>query len=299
MCREVELLHVSHESSVSAIATAEGPARLLEAGLAERLTEAGARVRVTAVPGPGGERNPVAEAFEAADAVARAVRAALGRGRTAVVLSGSCQMGLGAASGLPAGRRGVVWLDAHGDFNTPDTTGSGLVDGTVLATLTGRCWGRLAAGVDGFAPVPDRDVLLVGARALDPGEEGLLEASSVRRLPVADVREGLADGALESFAEGLESVYVHLDLDVLDPSDGRANAYAAPGGLSRAELVELLGAVGEECPVRAFGLASYDPAADEGGAVCAAALEAAAAILASEPPTSGPERSGSPHGRHP
>lgn len=173
-----------------------------------------------------------------AGAVARRVRDALAEERLTFAVAGSCHVGLGSVAGLGPGARGVVWLDAHGDFNTPDTTGSGLVDGTVLATITGRCWRRLTSEVPGFPPVPDENVVLAGVRSLDPGEEELLDRSRVTVIS-PETLSALAPPVFRDLGERTDAVYLHVDLDVLDASVGRANAFAGPGGLSGEDLLEL------------------------------------------------------------
>lgn len=274
----VTILNVRHASRVAAISTAAGPERLLEAGLAGAMGAGGRDVEVREVTAPeDGPPGEVAASFAVCDRISGAVRQAAGRGRLAVVLSGSCHAGLGAVSGIPEASRGVVWLDAHGDFHTPETTESGLLDGTTLAAVTGRCWKRLCAGVDGFAPVPDENVLLVGVRSLDAGEAGPLEASEIGRVAV-DEAEARLPAALAGLRERSGGVYVHVDLDVLDASVGRANAYATAGGLSREGLAAALARILEACPVRAVTFASYDPAADEDGGAARAAVEAAGVI---------------------
>lgn len=274
----ITVVSVLHASRVAAIDSAAGPRRLLDAGLVERLEGSGLPVEVEEVEGPEGETlGEVGASFGVADAVARRLRKARDAGRLGLVLSGSCHVGLGSLAGTDGRRRGVVWLDCHGDFNTPETTGSGLLDGTTLATVTGRCWRRMASGISGFSPVEDEDVLLLGARSLDPGEAGLLEASGVTAIPGREVT-ARAPGALADLGGRVGGVYVHVDLDVLDSSVGRANAYAEEGGLSRQGLVDVVGGVMDRCPVRVVGFASYDPAADEGDGVLEAALEVAARI---------------------
>lgn len=274
----VTILNVRHASRVAAISTAAGPERLLEAGLAGAMGAGGRDVEVREVTAPEeGPPGEVAASFAVCDRISRGVREVAGRGRLAVVLSGSCHAGLGGVSGVPEGSRGVVWLDAHGDFHTPETTESGLLDGTTLAAVTGRCWKRLCAGVGGFAPVPDENVLLVGVRSLDDGESGALEASDIGVVPVAEAEARLPD-ALAGLRERAGGVYVHVDLDVLDASVGRANPYATAGGFSREGLAGVLGTILEACPVRAVTFASYDPASDEDGGAARAALEAAGVI---------------------
>lgn len=276
------VVHVRHASPVSAIQTAAGPARILEEGLVDRLRGAGADVEVVEIAGPGPDaRGAVAELFGVAGAVARAVADAAETGRRAVVLAGSCHAGLGALSGLPGARRGVIWMDAHGDFHTPATTASGLLDATVLTTLTGRSWQRMAEGVPGFRPVDDERTVLLGVRALDEAEAALLDASKVAVISPGTLGT-LAPPVLRALGEDTDAVYLHVDLDVLDASVGRANAWAGSGGLSRKALLGVVERAVAVCPVGAVGLASYDPAHDPGGAVARVAVEVAERVVAGE-----------------
>lgn len=238
----------------------------------------GRSVQVVDVPVPDPDPpGAVAESFAVADSIARHVREALARTRLAVVLSGSCHAGIGSVSGIAEGPRGIVWLDGHGDFNTPETSESGLLDGTTLASITGRCWTRLCASVAGFTPVPDENVILIGARSLDEGEQDLLEASGIAVIS-ADEAPARVPAELRSLGQRVEGVYMHIDLDVLDPSVGMANAFATAGGLSEADLLGIVGSVLTACPVRVVGLASYDPSTDEEGAVCGVAMEIAGLV---------------------
>jgi arginase len=174
---------------------------------------------------------------------------------------------------------GVVWLDAHGDFNTPETTTGGFLDGMALATVVGRCWARLAAAVPGFRPVPEERVILAGCRDLDPPEAELLARSDVVLLPPERARPGL-DGALRALRSRTPDVYLHLDLDVLDPEVGRANGLAAPGGPGLEELRTMLESVASTLRVRAVALTAYDPEHDPQGRICDAASAVLRAVLA-------------------
>lgn len=276
---EIELLHVLHASPVSAISTAAGPRRVLDAGLAGRLQGTGHAVEVREITRKGlQDSGAIGAEFALSAAVSRQVAGARRRGRLPVVLSGSCHAGIGGVAGLESARPSVVWLDAHPDFNTPETTKSGLLDGMVTATLTGRCWAGLRATVPGFRPVDDRSMLMLGVREPDEAEARLLDDSAVTVLSPAEV-PGELETALEALARRTAATYVHLDLDVLDASEGRANAYATPGGLSRQELAGVLAAIRQHCGIDAFTLASYDPSADPDGAACEAAIDAVEAAV--------------------
>jgi arginase len=91
--------------------------------------------------------------------------------RFPLVLGGNCGVALGVVAGLGGDAR-VVWADAHGDFNTPETTLGGFLDGMGLATLTGGCWTAITATIPGFAAVPDDHVWLLGARSRRGGGRG-------------------------------------------------------------------------------------------------------------------------------
>ena len=228
-------------------------------------------------------RDDVGATFDLCSSIADAVAAAVDRAAVPLVLAGNCMATLGVLAGLRTNSLGVVWLDAHADFNTADSTLSGYVDGTALATVTGRCWKRVAARVDGFAPIADDRVVLVGARSLDEPEHELLAASGVHRVGATrdvsvDQRRSL-DEAVDGLAERVRGVHLHVDLDVLDPDlVAPANEFAAPGGLTTLGVTEVIRRVTARIPVRSVTLACYDPAGDPGGRVAAAAVDIARSI---------------------
>ncbi|HVG25426.1 MAG TPA: arginase family protein, partial [Thermoanaerobaculia bacterium] len=101
-----------------------------------------------------------------------------------VIFSGHCGAAIGAMAGL--GADALLWFDAHGDYNTPDTTDTGYLDGMCLAVVTGRCWHSLARTIPGFAPLDPTRVVHVGARDFSPGEREALVADGVRMTPDFD-----------------------------------------------------------------------------------------------------------------
>src|SRR3954453_15135336 len=133
-------------------------------------------------------------------------------------------------------RPGLAWFDAHGDFNTPETDAGGFLDGHGLAMCVGRCWTALTSAVPGFSPLPENRVILVGARSLDAAEEVALRGSAIDWLDPDRTRNDQALGAaVDAVATGTDSVHLHVDLDVHDPSIAPANEYAAADGLSAAQ----------------------------------------------------------------
>lgn len=266
---DLSLIQVPYDSGLLAERMGRGPFHLMERGLGDSLTVAGHQVLAIEVLLPEGFFPEMGAAVELQKKVFAAVTEARSAGRFPVVLSGNCNTAaLGTVPALAAGERppGVLWLDAHGDFNTPDSSRSGFFDGMALSVLTGNCWDFLAAGLSGFRPVPEDDVLLVGARDLDGPEEELLRGSRVAHVAAEDVRargvERAVGPALERLAERTDRLYLHVDLDVLDPTSLRANPFAAPGGLSLDQLLEILRAALRLRPADALALTSYDPTAD-------------------------------------
>jgi arginase len=140
-----------------------------------------------------------------------------------------------------------------------------------LAILTGRCWGTLAKKVSGFEPVSETRVALVGARDLDKQEADALAASRIRRIG-ADL-----SGLDTVFPEG-SPVWLHVDLDVLDIAEGRANQFATTGGVTIAQLVDAVRRLATRLSVVGAAFTAYDPAADADGRVSVAALTIANAL---------------------
>ena len=283
---EVRVIAVPYDSGHRGLRMGAGPEHLLGNGLADALEAAGRKTRtVTLRP----ERVPTAEvatAFELDRRISAQVRDALAGGQFPLVLPGNCNASVGTIAG--AGGPGVVWFDAHADFNTPETTTSGFTDGMGLAVAVGHCWKKMAEGVPGFSPVAEEDVLLAGVRDAQPAEEERLAASRVTVVGADRIgREGLRvlAAALDGLGPRAGRVYVHLDLDVLDPARaGRANEFAPEGGLGVDELLAALRMVRERFEVAACGVASYDPALDENGRVLRAALACVGELASSTPP---------------
>ncbi|HEV7589840.1 MAG TPA: arginase family protein [Longimicrobium sp.] len=270
----VDLITVPYDSALRGVRMGAGPAHFVANGAVERRRAVAGSVRETGVEAAPGFHAEIATAFDLARATAFAVRAARGHGGLPLVLAGNCVTAVGVLASLPAETTGIVWLDAHGDLNTPETTRSGFLDGMALSIALGRCWRAMSAGVQGFAPVAEENVLLVGARDLDPAEREYLERSRVHLLTPGEARGGdaLAD-ALDTLAGRVQRVYLHVDLDVHDPADGAANAFAAPGGLTAVEVQRVVREVAARVPIAAAALTAYDPEYDEDGRMLEIGLE--------------------------
>jgi len=204
-------------------------------------------------------------------AVTDAVADAAGRGERPVVMSGDCTTALGTVAGLQRAGSvgGIVWFDAHGDVQTLETTASGYLGGLPLRMLVGYRPELIAARL-GLRPVPERQVLLVGARDLDPPEVSYLEGAAIQRAEVAELdRAGLPEGQL----------YLHVDLDVIDSAAMPGLRYPAPGGPGTAEVADAMRRVLGTGRVAAVGLAcTWHPGHDAAARV---APQLAAALAGS------------------
>ena len=181
----------------------------------------------------------------------RAVADAVAGTARPLLLSGDCLAGLAVAAGLQRRHReiAVVWLDAHGDFNTPAITVSGYLAGMPVAMLTGHA-PELFADPLGLRPVPEHHVVLADARDLDPAERDALAGSQVRHIPATP-------GALQAALSGLRDlpVYLHVDVDVVDSTEVPGLRFPSGPGPALADVENCLTAITASANVVAACLA--------------------------------------------
>jgi arginase len=270
----VRLIQVPYDSGHHAVRMGAGPVALARAGAARSLRERGHRV-VERLIEAASWRAELTTAFDLQRSVAVEAAAARTAGEVPVLLAGNCNTTVGMLAAAPPGPRlGLVWLDAHGDFNTPEIDAGGFLDGHGLAMAVGRCWQALTSTVPGFSPLPEDHVALIGARSLDEAEEVALRGSPVTWLAPAEVRHaGVLRSAVDTLAAKIDLVHVHIDLDVHDPSIAPANQYAAPGGLSAEEVRHVVREIAGRIPLASATLAAYDPAFDPEGRMEETALD--------------------------
>lgn len=257
------LIAVPYDSGRPLERMGAGPRHLIERGLPERLHAAGHEVETTEILLPDGFHTEVAAGVALMRRVAGEVAAAREAGRLPVVLSGNCGTAVGTVSALGPETTGVLWFDAHGDLNTPETSPSGFFDGMGYAMLLGHGWQGLAATVPGFSPLPADHAALLAGRDLDPGETELVASGGILALPPDRLREAAGRDALAALGRRVERVYVHVDLDALDPRVIRANYLPTPGGLEPDEVVAAAAAALAEAALGAVAFTSYDPSQDE------------------------------------
>lgn len=272
---DIGVIMVPYDSGLYRTRMGLGPERLFEGGLEPLLRRLGHTLTIEKIQVPGPYPTEIATAFELCRMVSDRVRRCRLAGQFPLLLSGNCNIAIGGIAGCGPGSTAVVWFDAHGESTTPETTASGFLDGMGISTLVGQCWRKLARRIPEFAPLPGARVLLVGSRDVEPDEAELLDRVGVHRVTeIEDLRS-----ALESVSGTIDGVYVHLDLDVLDPKVAVANQWTSPKGLTTEQLERAIREIQQHAPVKAFGIASYDPDCDRNQAALRAACVAVASIV--------------------
>lgn len=172
----------------------------------------------------------------------------------AIVVGGDCGVALGSVSAVSGDDLAVVWIDAHADLNTPASSPSGAFHGMVLRAITGEGEEihRLEPGVS-----PTR-IVLAGTRALDAEEQRFIDAHGVRVIAPDDLSDPdvLADAVV---ATGASRVYIHVDLDVLDPAEMTGLALPEPFGARSADVAASIRRLRERLPLAGATLTEFSP----------------------------------------
>lgn len=289
----VAILSVSLDLGAGRRGVDMGPSALRIAGVAEAVAALGARVmEAGTVHAPGPESSPEGEPgaryLEGIVAVCREARdrvgQALSRGAFPLVLGGDHSLTIGTGAAVAAHHRargegiGLLWIDAHGDMNRPETSPSGNIHGMSLAVLTGQGHPALldvAAGGDGSGgsahtgPMVDpRHVAIVGARELDRREREAVRAAGVRVYTMSEIDErGLAacmDEAVARVTRGTAGVHVSFDLDALDPKVAPGVGTPVPGGFTYREAHLICEKVAASGGLLGFELVELNPVLDSG-----------------------------------
>lgn len=273
----LSVIQIPYDSGHYKTRMGRGPAALTERGLTDRLRSS-YDVESIEVKLPDVFHSEAQALVQLQLAATVAARKAIKRGARPIFLSGNCgTAALSAIAALGSNQTGIVWFDAHGDCNTPETSPSGFLDGMCLAILTGQCWSNLVRRFDSFIPIPGEQIIQVGARHVDPEEELLLQSLKIARIASGQLNR-LAE-EVERLTKHISQLYVHLDADVLDATEGAANSYACSGGLTRQQLIGCLRTVSSTGKIAAASITSYDPACDLDGRIAEILFEAATILV--------------------
>ena len=246
-----------------------GPDALVRGGIAKRIRDAGHEVTdPVAALLPDDER----EAGQTGTNIGRLgahtaalVKRSREEGARVLALVGEDTAVIGVVAGVQqahgaAARIGLVWIDAHGDFNTPKTSYSGILAGMPVAIMAGLDGPRMRAAAGMLAPIPTERILIAGARDLDNQEETLLNATSVGLVTGKQLSQpGALAHAIESLEQWCDLLVMHIDLDVLDPELVPSASTASPDGIDIATLVDVASAVYATGRVEATVIGSLNP----------------------------------------
>lgn len=190
----------------------------------------------------------------------RATEALAATAGTPIAIGGDCGIALApvaAASAAHPGEVAVLWLDAHPDLNTPETSPSGAFNGMVLRAIAGE--GADGLALDEALRIPASRLVLAGLRAVDEGEQAYIDEHGVRALGVGELAD--PDSLVAAVAAtGAGLVYVHVDLDVLDPSAIAGLSYPLPFGVQPDALIAAIRAVVQRFPLAGASIAGFAPA---------------------------------------
>jgi arginase len=277
---EVRLIVAPYHAGAHNVRVGAGPTRLMDDGLEGALQGAGLRTYARLIGPVDDFEGEIGRTFELKRRISAEVREARATGAFPLILAGNCNAEVGVWSGIGENSAGIIWFDAHPDFDTPDEHRSGYLDGMGVATLAGQCWRNLAGTIPGFQPFDLSRMLYCGIRDFEPGQREKVEAAGISA--VIGSKKSRADyvGCFKAklaqipFREAL----IHLDVDCLDTSVGIANEYAAPGGLSVQELHTCLKASCLAARPLSLTIASFNPGLDGSTHISAAAIEAAVIV---------------------
>ena len=190
-----------------------GPIHLIEDGLMNWLKSKGHEVQLNEVRLPEEFLSETGAVKNIQSQAKQIIEANIKEGFFPIILAGNCNYAaFGTMSALPQNKTGVLWFDAHGDFNSPETSSSGFFDGMALNVLTGNSWNAFSESMNGFKIVDEENVILIGARDLDKEEEILLNKSKIKRINTEDIRnnsiENIAEKFFQPLSKKVEQVYL-------------------------------------------------------------------------------------------
>lgn len=268
-----------------------GPSAIRYARFQESLEELGytvtdlgnARTPIPETVEKNGKVQRLGAIREVCSEIAAQIEKMVADGLFPIILGGDHSVSIGTVSGAASvGRTGVIWLDAHADFNTPETSPSGNVHGMPLATLTGRGHPDLVNIGEIGAKVMPEDVVLVGLRSVDRDEQRLLHEAGAHVYTMKEIDAyGVAKvvrRAIEDLSH-LERVHLSFDLDALDPEIAPGVGTPVRGGLSYREAHLVMELVNEAGIITSLDVVEVNPILDERNGTAELAVELVASLM--------------------
>jgi arginase len=270
--RRVEIIGAASGHGAPDPRCADAPAALRAAGFAPRLRAAGidATWRIIVRPTAANARTPLSAVSQVCRDLARHAGAAVSSGAIPLVIGGDHSCAIGTWKGVAQatdGPLGLIWIDAHMDAHTPETTESGRLHGMPLACLMGHGDATLTAIAEG-ARLDPRHVCLIGVRSFEAGEAELLRRIGVRVITMREVRaRGLAAALHEArkvATDGTGGYGISVDLDAIDPLEAPGVGSPVRGGLNATAVVSALSAYASDPLLSGLEIVEYNPHLDRG-----------------------------------
>jgi arginase len=272
-----------------------GPSAMRYTGLQQRIAALGHTVRdlgnlpapmieAGAAPGPDARLRYLEPIAQLCVTLADAVSACIVGGELPLILGGDHSLSIGSVAGSARGRTlGLIWIDAHADFNTAETTPSGNIHGMSLAALSGRGH-PLLTGLAGRTPaIRPEHIALVAARDIDPLEREALRGSGIHIFTMHEIdRRGMAsvmEQAIAAISRSTDGYHVSFDLDVLDPREAPGVGTPVFGGISYREAHLAMEMLAQAGGIRSLDLVEVNPILDEHNVTAALAVEMALSAL--------------------
>ncbi|MGI6603614.1 MAG: arginase [bacterium] len=290
----LEIIGVPQDLGANRRGVDMGPSAIRYAGVRERLESLGYEVHDQGnIPVSLREERPAAvderlrylpEIQATSELLAEAVRKALEAGALPLVLGGDHSIAIGTLAGAASVKQcGVIWFDAHGDFNTPETTSSGNIHGMPLAASLGRGDERLVSCGGFVAKAKEKNVALIGARDLDPEERESLRQSRISVFTMQDIDEmgmkRVMRQALAAALDGTEGFVLSLDMDALDPLEAPGVGTPVRGGLTYREAHLAMELLAETGALIAMEVVEVNPILDTRNQTAELAVELIASAL--------------------
>ena len=283
---EVDLIGVPVDFGANQRGVGMAPTAFRLAGLRERAAAEGVAIGDAgdvAVPGQGAEPGNLVEIRRVCERLAGRTFRSLGEGRLPVVVGGDHSIAIGSIAGVARFHRsrrqkmGVLWVDAHGDMNNPQTSPSGNIHGMPLAISLGEGYPELVRLLR-FAPkVEAARCALVGIRNLDQKEKDNIARFGVKVFTMKDIdRRGLAvvmEEAIQTAAQGSDGMHVSFDMDVVDPTVAPGVGTAVPGGLSYREAHLVMELVYDSGAMTSLDMVEANPILDVCNSTAALGVE--------------------------
>jgi arginase len=282
----ITIIGVPYDLDQPYVGKGKAPDALLDHGLAQRLGELGyTTVLAEMIDLPDSDESAATRIGRLMTKVGYEVARSRAAGFFPLIIGGDCLVSLGAVAGLlDPPNTAIAWIDAHGDFNTPEITISGYLAGMALACAVGRGLADLREQCKLAIPVPERNVALIGVRDLDPAEERSLLESAVRlvRGPELERDPAVLDHALHNLGS-LPQLYLHVDIDVLDPVEAPGMDYPVAGGLRLDELKRVVQHAAALGNLAALAITAVNPEKDTDERTVISALAVIEAALGHAP----------------